>query len=157
MKQVIILVLCTLFVPKSVFAGVTNIRQMNQNSDGNFSVNCLNGSSETVNAQTIFNNLVCNTGNDNTSSINNTVICTGNEFMNWFYVTRVSDGKKIGDFGEKFSLKVCQQVVSASSSDVVCTGNEFMNWFYLTRISNEKKFGDRLSLETCLQLSDRKK
>lgn len=81
------------------------------------------------------------------------VVCTGNEFQNWFYVTRVADGKQFGDFGEKLPLDVCQRAVRASSSEVVCTGNEFMNWFYLTRISDGKKFGDRLSLETCLQLS----
>lgn len=128
---------------------------MRQNSNSYFNVTCLNGSNETVNSQAIANNLVCKTGVQRFSE-NQGVTCTGNEFMDWFYVTRVFDGKQFGDFGEKLSLRVCQQVVKASSSTLVCTGNEFMNSFYLTRISDGRKFGERLSLQTCLQLSSRR-
>jgi hypothetical protein len=82
------------------------------------------------------------------------VVCTGSEPMNWFYVTRIADGKKLGDFGDKLSLTACLQVAKAASSELVCTGSDSMDWFYLTRIADGKKLGNRLSLKTCLQLSD---
>jgi hypothetical protein len=54
---------------------------MSQNSNGFFNVTCFNGSSETVSAQAIAENLVCKTVSP-TSSQRNSVICTGNEFHN---------------------------------------------------------------------------
>jgi hypothetical protein len=155
-KHLIVFSVYTFSTPAVVLAGIQDIRHMSQNSNRYFNVTCLNGSSETVDAQAIAENLVCKMGGS-VSSQRSSVVCTGNEFQNWFYVTRVSDGKQFGDFGEKLSLNVCQQAVRASSSGVVCTGNEFQNWFYLTRIPDGQKFGGRLSLETCLQLSNSKK
>jgi len=152
MKKLIISVFCTLFFSNPALAGISDIRNMSQNSNGYFNVICLDGSRETIDAQAISENLVCKRGST-ASSQRKTVVCTGNEFQNWFYVTRVSDRKQFGNFGEKLSLNVCQQAVRASSSKVVCTGNEFHNWFYLTRIDDGKQFGNRLSLETCLRVS----
>jgi len=126
---------------------------MNQNSNGSFNITCLNGVLEKADAKSIAENLVCKTGNS-VSSQHNSVICTGDEFQDWFYVTRIADNKQFGDFSEKLSLNVCQQAVRASNSEVVCTGDEFLDWFYLTRISDGKKLGDRLSFETCLRLSN---
>jgi hypothetical protein len=67
------------------------------------------------------------------------VVCNGNEFHDWFDVTRITDNKQFGDFAEKLSLNACKQEVRASSSEVVCTGNNFH---------------DRLSFKTCLRLSN---
>jgi hypothetical protein len=156
MRQLIAFCVCFLCVPTAALAGIPEIRSMSQNSEGYFNVNCLNGNSETVNAQAIAKNSVCKVGNQ-TSSLHDAVVCTGNQFQDWFYVTRVSDGKQFGDFGEKLSLRACQKVVRASSPKVVCTGNEFQDWFYLTRISDGKKLGERLSLQNCLQLSSGRK
>jgi hypothetical protein len=156
MKSLAVSTFCILYITTPALAGIQDIRFMSQNSNGSFNITCLNGGSETANAQSIAENLVCMKGNQ-TSAQSKAVVCTGNEFQDWFYVTRVSDEKQFGDFGEKLSRNVCQQAVRASSSEVVCTGNEFQNWFYLTRISDGKKIGDRLSLENCLQLSNSKK
>jgi hypothetical protein len=153
MKKLVVFCFCILSIPSPVFAGIQDIRSMNQNSNGSFKITCLNGVSETANAESIARNLVCKKSNS-VSSQRKSVVCTGNEFQNWFYVTRIVDNKQFGDFSEKLSINVCQQAVRASNSEVVCTGNEFLNWFYLTRISDGQKFGDRLSLETCLQLSN---
>lgn len=151
MKRLIIFISCILCAPTAAIAGVSNIKHMSRNSDDSFDVICLNGALETVKAQAIAENLVCKTGNL-VSSQRKSVICTGNEFMDRFYVTRISDEKKFEDFGY-MSLKACQQAVRASNSEFVCTGNDFMNQFYITRISDSKKLGNRLSLQTCLQLS----
>ena len=153
MKKLVVSCFCIFCIPSPALAGIQNIRFMSQNSNGSFNVTCLNGHSETANAESIAENLVCTTGNSD-SPQRKSVVCTGNEFQNWFYVTRIADNKQFGDFSEKLSLNVCQQAVRASSSKVVCTGNEFQDWFYLTRISDGKKFGDRLSFRTCLQLSN---
>ena len=160
MKKLAISCFCILSIPSPAFAGIQDIRSMNQNSNGSFNVTCLNGVSETSNAESIARNLVCRTSNSSSSqrtsvsSQRKSVVCTGNEFHDWFYVTRIIDNKQFGDFAEKLSLNACQQAVRASSSEVVCTGNEFHDWFYLTRISDGKKFGDRLSFKTCLRLSN---
>jgi hypothetical protein len=156
MRSLAVSCFCILCIPSPVLAGIQDIRFMSQNSNGSFNITCLNGSSETANTQAIAENLVCKR-DGSTFPQRSSVVCTGNEFQDWFYVTRISDGKQFGNFGEKLSRNVCQQAVRASSSEVVCTGNEFQNWFYLTRISDGQKFGDRLSLETCLQLSNSKK
>ncbi|KJH69658.1 hypothetical protein UH38_22795 [Aliterella atlantica CENA595] len=95
-------ILCT---PISAFAELSNIRQMSQNSNGYFNVICLNGHRETASSEMILKNLVCQTATDRSSSVRKAVICTGNEFQDWFYVTRIADGKQFGDFGEKLSLK----------------------------------------------------
>jgi hypothetical protein len=153
MKKLAISCFCILSIPSPTFAGIQDIRSMNQNSNGSFNITCLNGVSETSNAESIARNLVCRTSNSS-SSQRKSVVCTGNEFHDWFYVTRITDNKQFGDFAEKLSLNACQQAVRASSSQVVCTGNEFHDWFYLTRISDGKKFGDRLSFKTCLRLSN---
>ena len=153
MKKLVISCFCILFIASPAFAGIQDIGSMNQNSSGSFNITCLNGFSETANAESIARNLVCKTSNS-ASPQHKSVVCTGNEFQDWFYVTRITDNKQFGDFGEKLSLNVCQQAVRASSSEVVCTGNEFQDWFYLTRISVGKKFGDRLSFKTCLRLSN---
>jgi hypothetical protein len=85
------------------------------------------------------------------------VACIGNKFLDWFYITRISDGKKLSNSGEKLSLNACKQLIRASGSKVVCTGDEFLNWFYVTRISDGKKlFGDfteKFSLNVCQQLT----
>lgn len=144
-----------LFFSSSALAGISNIRNMSQNSNGSFNVTCLNGSTETVDAQAIAQNLVCKTGVQPVP-LKKAVSCTGDkreQAMDWFYVTRVADGKKFGDFGDKLPLKVCQQIVEASSPQVVCTGHHFFDEFYLTRISDGKQFGERLSLKNCLHLS----
>lgn len=153
MKKLAVSCFCILSIPSPAFAGIQDIRSMNQNSNRSFNITCLNGVSETANAESIARNLVCKTGNS-ASPQRKSVICTGNEFQNWFYITRIADNKQFGDFSEKLSLNICQQAVRASSSEVVCTGNEFQDWFYLTRISDGKRFGDRLSFKTCLRLSN---
>lgn len=124
---------------------------MSQDSNGLFNVTCLNGRFEKVNAQSIRENLVCNMDNQS-SYLSKAVTCTGNERMDQFYVTRISDGEKFGDWQQRLSLKTCQQLVKDSTSELICTGSEFMDQFYITRISNGEKFGDwqqRLSLKTC--------
>lgn len=153
MKKIAVSCFCILSIPSPAFAGIQDIRFMNQNSNGSFNITCLNGVSETSNAELIARNLVCKISNSALSQ-RKSVVCTGNEFQNWFYVTRIADNKQFGDFGEKLSLNICQQAVRASSSQVVCTGNEFQDWFYLTRISDGKKFGDRLSFKTCSRLTN---
>lgn len=152
MMKLVVFSFCSFCIAYPALAGISDIKSMSQNSNGYFNVQCLNGSSETVNTQTIADNLVCQTGNE-TSPHRQAVICTGNEFMNWFYITRISDGKQLGNSGETLSLEVCQQAVRASNSEVVCTGNEFMDWFYITRISDGKQLGEKLSLQSCLKLS----
>jgi hypothetical protein len=37
------------------------------------------------------------------------IVCTGNEFMDCFYITRISDGKKLG---ERISLATCLKLSS---------------------------------------------
>jgi hypothetical protein len=156
MKRLIIFICCILYVPTAAVAGVTNIKHMSRNYNDSFDVICLNGTLETVNPKTILDNSVCNTTTNKFSPASKSVTCTGNEFMDRFYITRISDGKRLGDLGDSSSLKACQQAVKASSSEVVCTGDGFMNRFYITRISDGKKLGnpgDSSSLQTCLQLS----
>jgi hypothetical protein len=92
---------------------------------------------------------------NNPHSPRKTVTCTGNQFQDWFHVTRISDGKEFGDFGEKLSFKVCQQAVAASTPELVCTGNQFQDWFYATRISDGQQlgnFGEKLSFKVCQQV-----
>jgi hypothetical protein len=91
---------------------------------------------------------------NNPHSPRKTVTCTGNQFQDWFHVTRTSDGKEFGDFGEKLSFKVCQQVVRASNPELVCIGIESQDWFSVTKISDGNKLNNFLSLENCLHLTN---
>jgi hypothetical protein len=83
------------------------------------------------------------------SNDNFSAVCTGSEFMDRFYITRISDGQKIG---ASLSLEECQQAVRGSGSEVICTGST--DQFYITKVSDKEKlgdFGDRLSLDACQQ------
>lgn len=109
MSKLLVAISCILCTPISAFAGVSNIRQMSQNSNGYFNVICLNGHRETASSEMILKNLVCQTATDQSSSVRKAVVCTGNEFQDWFYVTRIADGKKLG---EQLSLQTCLQLSS---------------------------------------------
>jgi hypothetical protein len=154
MKRLIIFICCTLCIPTAAIAGVLNIKHMNRNSNDNFDVTCLNGALETVNSKTILDNSVCKTATDKPFSASPSVACTGDELTNRFHITKISNGKKLGDSGASLSFKVCQQAVGASNSEVVCTGNEVMDWFHITRISDGEKlghFGEKLPFKVCQQ------
>lgn len=107
MRSLAVSVFCILCcTPFSAFAGIQDIRRMSQNSNEHFNVTCLNGDLETVDAQAIAENLVCKKVSS-TSSQRSSVVCTGNEFQDWFYLTRISDGQK---FGDMLSLETCLQL-----------------------------------------------
>lgn len=141
-----------LSIPATAFAGIPGIRYMSQDTKGLFNVTCLNGSSETVDAKSILENLVCKMDNQPLRQ-SKAITCTGDEFTDRFFVTRVSDGKRLASVGDRLSLNACQEVVKASKPEIVCTGDEFSDRFDLTRVTDNKKFGNRLSLKTCLQFS----
>ncbi len=156
-------------------AGVREVKEMQQRSNGTFQVICLNRQVETASADQILQNNVCTARTverrrsrhrwddrrddqyrdryddryDDRGSNNVGVICSGDSFFDWYYITRISDGKKLSD---KMSLEKCRQSVTNSRRGLVCSGDTFLNWFYLTRIADEKRIGDKMSLESCLAL-----
>ncbi|NEO17125.1 MULTISPECIES: hypothetical protein [unclassified Moorena] len=154
-----ITILCSFFVtllmPTSVLAGIKNVRYLHQNENNTFNVICLDGSLETVNTQAIINNSIChNISNPYTPSKPNTpskpkFICTGDNFFDRYYVTRISDGKKFGDHSP---LKTCKRILNGATDDLICIGDNFFDRYYVTRISDGKKFGDHSPLKTCLRL-----
>jgi hypothetical protein len=105
MKRLIIFIFCSLCVPTPAIAGLSNVRHMNRNSNDSFDVTCLNGALEIVNSEAILDNLVCKTATDKSYSAGKSVICTGS--TPWFYITRISDGKRLG---ESSSLYNCLQL-----------------------------------------------
>jgi hypothetical protein len=144
MKQLIIVICCTLCIPTAAIAGVTNIKHMSRNSNDSFDVICSNGTLETVNSRTILDNSVCKNTTDKSSSGNKSVVCTGS--TNSSYITRISDSNILGNFS--LSLKDCQESVRASNKSVVCTGST--NSSYITRISDGRPLGNfSLSLKDC--------
>lgn len=172
MKPLIVLLSAVWFMPASAIADVRNIREMQQSDNGTFQVTCLDRQIETVSADQILQNNVCNSirlerrsnrsrgGNypsngypsrhsDDRASNNASVVCSGDRFFDWYYITRISDGKKLSD---KMPLAKCSQAVSSARRGVVCSGDSFFDWFYLTRISNEQRLGERVSLDQCLAL-----
>ena len=172
MKPLIVLLSAVLLMPASAIADVRNIREMQQSGNGIFQVTCLDRQIETVSADQILQNNVCNSirierrsnrsrgGNypsngypsrhsDDRASNNASVVCSGDRFFDWYYITRISDGKKLS---EKMPLAKCSQAVSNARRGIVCSGDSFFNWFYLTRISNEQRLGERVSLDQCLAL-----
>ena len=177
MKPLIVFLSAILLMPASAMADVRNIREMQQSGNGTFQVTCIDRQIETVSADQILQNNVCNSirierrsnrsrgGNypnngypnngypsrhsDDRASDNAGVVCSGDSFFDWYYITRISDGKKLSD---KMPLAKCSQAVSSARRGIVCSGDSFFNWFYLTRISNEQKLGERVSLDQCLAL-----
>ena len=172
MKPLIVFLSAILLMPASAMADVRNIREMQQSGNGTFQVTCLDRQIETVSADQILQNNVCNSirierqsnrsrsGYPNNGYPNNgypnrhsddraSVVCSGDSFFDWYYITRISDGKKLSD---KMPLAKCSQAVSSARRGIVCSGDSFFNWFYLTRISNEQKLGERVSLDQCLAL-----
>jgi hypothetical protein len=144
MKRLIIFICCSFCVPTPAIAGLSNIRNMNRNSNDGFDVTCLNGALEIVNAEAILDNLVCKTATDKSYSAGKSVVCTGS--TPWSYITRISDGKTIGD---SFPIDQCEEAVRTSSKSVVCTGST--PWSYITRISDGKTIGDSFPLDQCLR------
>ncbi|MDH3974481.1 MAG: hypothetical protein OEV42_09405 [Deltaproteobacteria bacterium] len=126
-------------------AGVSDIKSMRKQSNGKFDVVCTNNATETVSAESILKNEVC--GNRVPAS-NESFICTGNESRNEFFITRVSDRKRIG---RKTSFEKCQKIVSATKKGLVCTGNEQRDEFFITDTSNEQRIGRKMSFEKCLK------
>ena len=176
MKPLIVFLSAILLMPASAMADVRNIREMQQSGNGTFQVTCLDRQIETVSADQILQNNVCNSirielrsnrsrsgypnngypnngypnrHSDDRASDNAGVVCSGDSFFDWYYITRISDGKKLSD---KMPLAKCSQAVSSARRGIVCSGDSFFNWFYLTRISNEQKLGERVSLDQCLAL-----
>ncbi|NES83651.1 MAG: hypothetical protein F6K10_20815 [Moorea sp. SIO2B7] len=141
----------TLLMPTSVFAGIENVRYMHQNANNSFNVICLDGSLEKVNTNAILNNSICNNTSNQGRSPNTDLICTGSEINNWYYVTRISDGKK---FGGQASLTNCKKILDSSTADFICTGNDIYNLYYVTRISDGKKLGNQASLTNCIKILD---
>jgi hypothetical protein len=155
-------------------AGVRDVQEMQQRSNGTFQVTCLNREVETVSADQILQNNVCNPRTTerirfrhrrddrygdrdrdrygdryNHQNDNVGVICSGDNFFDWYYITRISDGKKLSD---KMPLAKCRQAVTNARRGMVCSGDSFFNWFYLTRITDETKLGDKMSLDNCIAL-----
>ena len=172
MKPLIVFLSAVLLMPASAIADVRNIREMQQSDNGTFQVTCLDRQIEIVSADQILQNNVCNSirierranrsqggsypnnnypsrHSDDRIRDNDGVICSGDRFFDWHYITRISDGKKLSD---KMPLAKCSQAVSSARRGIVCSGDSFFNWFYLTRISNEQRLGERVSLDQCLAL-----
>jgi hypothetical protein len=142
MKRLIIFICCTLSVPTPAIAGVSNIRQMTRNSNGNFDVTCLNGSLEKVGSTAIIDDSVCKTETDKPFLANSSVVCTGS--TNFASVIRISDGKELGRGVSLLSLKDCQESTRAANNSVVCIGST--NFASVIRISDDKELGRGVSL-----------
>jgi hypothetical protein len=149
-KCLVVSAVSVILLPMTSWAGVKDIQSMVLNVKGEFNVVCTDGRYEEVSSENITANLVCRKDSDSATHARQKVTCTGNEFMDWFYVTRVSDNKQIGD---RMSSKNCIKVIKAARNGVVCTGSEFMDWFYVTRIIDEKQLDGRMSLKTCLEIT----
>ena len=149
MQRLIVCLVCLLSIPQPAFAGVSHIKSMEQSADDRFNVICLDGRTEATSTRKILDNLVCVTEGTSESISSKKVICTGDNFFDRFSVTRISDGKQIGD---QNSLKTCKQLVKASTDTLVCTGDSFFDRFSVTRISDGKQIGSSSPLEGCLAL-----
>ncbi|NEO40508.1 MAG: hypothetical protein F6J90_30890 [Moorea sp. SIOASIH] len=150
----------TLLMPTPVFAGIQNVRYMHQNANNSFNVICLDGSLEKVNTQAIINNSICkytsnpgtpssNNINPGTPSSNNNFICAPTWPSGSYQITRISDGKEIGNTS---SLNICKKIVNGVNSDLICAPTWPSGSYQITRISDGHKIGGTSSLNTCLGL-----
>ncbi len=148
-KSTLVFLIIGLVFPFSnrTFAGVSDIKYMNRDFNGFFDVICTDGDTEKVSAQEVLNNSVCKTNRDPLAS--RQIICTGNQFLDQFYITRISDGEELGD---KMPFQVCQKILKSSVDGLICTGNQFLNQFYVTRISDGEQLGGRMPLQVCQKI-----
>lgn len=95
-----------------VKASLLNVKHIHQISKDVFRVKCLNNKLETATSEEILSNSICksrkNQSNIN-SSLNEKVICKGNDFRDDFYVNRISDGKHISN---RLSARECLQSIN---------------------------------------------
>ena len=150
MKPLIVFLSAVLLMPASAMADVRNIREMQQSGNGTFQVTCLDRQIETVSADQILQNNVCNSiridRQSNRSRSGNypnngypsnsypsrhsddraSVVCSGDSFFDWYYITRISDGKKLSD---KMPLAKCSQAVSSARRGIVCSSIAFLSGF----------------------------
>ena len=150
-----ILGMCGLFfAPGEIaIAGVQDIRVLNRNDNGSFLAICRNGDTETTSAYEIRKDLVCEGDVDRNDPDNaetaSVFTCTGDEFFDRFYITRIENNERLGDH---LPLQKCRRLIEAASDELICTGNNFFDRFYMTRISNGERLGRHTRLSTCFQL-----
>ena len=104
MKYLTIALSALLLLPSHAVADVNDIVKMRQLRTGDFQVNCLNGSVETVSAANIIQDNVCR---KSTPTLG--LICTGDNFHDNYNITRISDGYKFGstEFGKQVTFDQC--------------------------------------------------
>ena len=154
MKYLTIALSALLLLPSHAIAGVNDIAKMRQLRTGDFQVNCLNGSVETVSAANIIQDNVCR---KSTPTPTLGLICTGDNFHNHYNITRISDGYKFGStvFGKQMPLEKCKQAIANSQQGLICTGDNFHDHYNITRISDGYKFGStefgkQVTFDQCL-------
>lgn len=127
---------------QKAFAGIEDIRLMIRISHGIFEVHCMDDTKETVTADYIREDRVC--GGDASPQRRDKIVCTQNG-VRAFFVTRIADGKLLGD---ALSSEQCRTVVQEAREGLVCTENG-VKAFFVTRIADGELLGDSLSYEQC--------
>ncbi len=152
-----VLGLCGLFFfsGEIAIAGVQDIKVLSRNDDGSFLAICRNGDTETTSAYEIRKDLVCqddvdvNEPDRDNEAAASVFTCTGDEFFDRFYITRIANNERLGNY---LPLEKCRQLISAASDELICTGDNFFDRFYITRIRNGERLGRYTKLSTCLQM-----
>ncbi|MGD1895919.1 MAG: hypothetical protein ACFB16_03095 [Phormidesmis sp.] len=134
-------------------AGLEDTRLLSRNANGSFLAICVNGETETVTTFDIRQNSVCDGDTQGSEPdgepVASTFTCTGSEFSDRFYITRIDNDERLGDV---VSLATCRQLIADANEALICTGSEFSDRFYITKIEDGERLGENLQMSTCRQL-----